>query len=293
MTQAPVDSGPATPSRLLALPPLEDPRERVMVPAKRRLKLRHILLATPVIRVLALRDFRAKYKQSALGPLWAFFQPFALLVAFLVAFKGLGNVQTYGVPYAVFALVGLSVWSFFQVAATTSTSSLLANTSFIRYTPCPRPAFPIASILASFPTLIITVSAAILSAAATGHLSVRVLLLPFGIVWLLTLLIGTVALTSSLTVRFRDIISALPYLLQVGVFITPVGWSLAGLSPTLRAIVELNPLTGLIEAWRWMMLSGYSAALGPVLLSLGVSIVVCVAGWLVFSRVETVMADVI
>ena len=93
---------------------LIEPVEQVIVPVTRRLKLRDLSRAAPVIRVLAARDFKVKYKQSLLGPLWVVFQPLALLVAFLVAFRGLGDVRSSGVPYVVFALAALSAWTFFQ-----------------------------------------------------------------------------------------------------------------------------------------------------------------------------------
>lgn len=264
---------------------------RVIVPAKRRLKLRQLPRDSVVILVLAARDFKLKYQQSLLGPLWLIFQPLALLLAFLVAFHGLGKVRTSGEPYAVFTLVGLSAWSFFQAAMMIGTSSVITNVNFVRYTPCPRPAFPLAAIIASLPSFAIVAAAAIVGALATGHLSPRVLLLPIGLVWLLVLTAGIVGISSSLAVRYRDVINALPFLLQVGVFVAPVGYSLAGLSPLVRHIVELNPFTGLIEAWRWMVLSGYDPGSGPIIISVVLTGALAIIGWRVFSRIETTMAD--
>jgi lipopolysaccharide transport system permease protein len=281
----------AATARRESLPPLEAPVERVVAPAKRRLKLRDIFGETSVIRVLATRDFKVKYKQSLLGPLWLVFQPLALLVAFVVAFRGLGDVKTSGVPYAVFSLVGLTVWAFFQASMTIGVSSLITNTSFIRYTPCPRPAFPLAAIIASLPSFAVTAAGAVISAAATGHLSPKVVLLPFGLAWLLLLTAGLVAIGASLAVRYRDMISALPFLLQVGVFFAPVGYSLAGLSPFMRKVVELNPLTGLIEAFRWMMLSGYSPNPSAIIAAVVETTVLVVFAWVLFARLETTMAD--
>src|SRR5205807_9767563 len=94
---------------------LELPIVRVVKPVKRRLKLADVARGTQVIRVMASRDFKVKYKQSLLGPLWLIFQPLALLAAFFIAFRNLANVQP-GVPYAVFALAGLSIWAFFQAS---------------------------------------------------------------------------------------------------------------------------------------------------------------------------------
>lgn len=291
MTRSPSPLHPHSRAHEGPLPPLEDPSERVIVPAKRRLELRQLPRDLAVIQVLAARDFKIKYQQSVLGPLWLIFQPLALLLAFLVAFKGLGNVHTSNEPYVVFTLVGLSAWSFFQSAMTVGSSAVLTNWHLVRYTPCPRPAFPLAAMIAALPSFAVVGSAAIVGATVTGHLSPRVLLLPIGVLWLLVLTAGVVGITSSLAVRYRDIISALPFMLQVGVFVVPVGYALAALSPVVRHIVELNPLTGLIEAWRWMVLSGYSPTLLPIFISLAVTGVLAVTGWRVFSRIETTMAD--
>jgi lipopolysaccharide transport system permease protein len=197
------------------------------------------------------------------------------------------------VPYAVFALVGLAVWSFFQAAMTIGTASLITNVNYVRFTPCPRPAFPIAAVIASVPAFGVTAAGALVAAAATGDLSPRVVLLPLGFLWLTVLTLGIVAISSSLAVRYRDMLSALPFLLQVGLFFAPIGYSLASLSHTLRVLVDLNPLTGVIEATRWIMLSGYEPSFEPVAFGLVETVLIAAIGWRVFSRLETTMADVI
>lgn len=267
------------------------PDERLIVPAKRRLRARELPAHASVIRVLATRDFKVKYKQSLLGPLWLIFQPLALLAGFLIAFRGLTNVQTSGVPYAVYTLVGLSAWSFFQASMTIGTASLITNTAYVRFTPCPRPAFPLAAIIASLPSFAVTAAGAVVGAAATGHLSPRVLLVPAALAWLLLMTAGVIGISASLAVRYRDIISALPFVLQLGLFVTPIGYSLAGLSTTVRILVDLNPLTGLIQALRWMVLSGYYPSFGSIAVSLVATPIIAVASWLLFSRLETTMAD--
>jgi ABC-type polysaccharide/polyol phosphate export permease len=270
---------------------LVDPVERVIAPAKRRIKPRDLVRHWPIIRVIAARDFKVKYKQSLLGPVWLVFQPLALLLAFLVAFRGLGNVRSAGVPYAVFALVGLSAWAFVQASLTIGTASLISNLPFVRYTPCPRTAFPIAAMLASLPSFGITALGAIIGAAVSGHLSPRVLLLPLGLAWLLLLTAGLIGISSSLAVRFRDVISALPFFLQLGTFIAPVGYPLSGLSPKLRAVIEINPITGIIETLRWIVLSGYSPAGVSIAISAGLTAVIAVVGWRMFASRETTVAD--
>lgn len=272
-------------------PELEHPVVKRIVPTKRRLRVSELWRDIPVIRVLAARDFKVKYKQSLLGPLWLVFQPLALLAAFFVAFQGLADVESTGTPYIVFALVGLSVWSFFQASMTIGTASLISNLQLIRFTPCPRLAFPVAALIASLPALAVTAAGALVATVVTGHLSPRVVLLPAGVVWLFLLTAGVVAITSSLTVRFRDMLSAMPFLLQVGLFLAPVGYPLSDLDSTVRAIVDLNPLTGLIEAWRWMIIANYNPSFEPIGVSLVVTPVLMVAGWRYFARKETTMAD--
>jgi homopolymeric O-antigen transport system permease protein len=274
-----------------SLPALEWPGERVIKPAKRRLKLRDLPQQASVIRVIAARDFRAKYKQSILGPLWLLIQPLALLVAFFIAFRSVGDVEVNGEAYLPFVLAGLSVWGFFQAAMTIGTSSLISSHTYVRFTPAPRSAFPIAAVIASLPAFAIAGLAAVIAAAATGSLSPRVVLVPFLLVWLVALTQGVVGITSALAVRYRDIVNALPLVLQIGVFVAPVGYPLATLFPTLRFFVELNPLTGVIEAMRWMLLAGYSPAPEAIGLGAATTVLAIAMGWRIFTRLETTMAD--
>jgi lipopolysaccharide transport system permease protein len=277
-------------ARVRDTPPLESASIRRIVPTRRRLRLAQLPQDFPVIRVLAARDYKVKYKQSALGPLWLIFQPFALLAGFVIAFRGRASVG-YGIPYAVFALSGLTVWSFFQASMTIGTSSLITNYQLVRFTPCPRLTFPIAGILASLPSLVVPALGALIASAATGILSPRAILLPLVFTWLFLFTVAVVAIASSLAVRFRDIINILPFLLSLGLFLAPIAYPLSGLSHWLRGIIDVNPLTGLLEACRWTMLSPYHPSLVAVGISLGMTAVLLLAGWRIFSSLETTMAD--
>ena len=266
-------------------------KERVIVPAKSRLTLRDLYRDIPVVRVLAGRDFKVKYKQSLLGPLWLIIQPLALMAAFFVAFRSLAGIETGGIPYALFVLVGLCVWAFIQAAMTMGTASLISNYHLVRLTPCPRLAFPIASLVASLPAMAVTGVAALGLAAVTGNLSPRVLLLPLGVAWVFLFTAGVVAICSAITVRFRDMMNVLPFLLQLGVFVSPVGYPTSELGPNVERLVNLNPLTGIIETWRWMVLPVEAPAALPVLVSLALTALLLVGGWILFSRLEVKMAD--
>jgi lipopolysaccharide transport system permease protein len=273
------------------LPPLVWPAKRVVRPAKRRLRLRDIRRDAAVIRVLAARDFRAKYKQSVLGPIWLVVQPVSLLAAFFLAFRTVGNVKVADVPYLPFVLVGLSVWAFFQASLTIGTSSLISSVGFIRFTPCPREAFPVAAVIASLPAFAITGFAALVAVTVSGEISPRIVLIPFALAWLLLLTFGVVFTTSAVAVRYRDVVNALPLVLQLGVFVAPVGFPLEKLGQPMRTVVEVNPLSGVLETFRWIMLNDFAPSLQAIGIGAATTLLVVLAGWRIFARLETTMAD--
>ena len=270
---------------------LDEGVERVLEPTNSRLNLADLYRDLPVVRVLAARDFKVKYKQSLLGPLWLVIQPLLLLLAFFVAFRGLADVKTAGIPYLLFALTGLTVWAFFQAAMTLGTASIISNAHLVRFTPCPRLAFPLASLVASLPAMGVTLAASLALAIGLGQLSPRIVLLPLAMVWLFALTAALVAIFAAFTVRFRDVMNGLPFLLQVGIFVAPVGYPRSALGPLSQWLVDLNPLTGIIETWRWMVLPIETLAARPVAISMGLTCALIVIGWFLFSRFEVRMAD--
>ena len=270
--------------------PLQEVR---IEPARSRLRAREVIRHAPVIRVLAVRDLKARYKQSLLGPVWIAFQPIALLAAYVVGFHSVTQVPTGGVPYVVFALAGVTFWSYFQAAMVAGTSSIISNSALVRKTACPRFAFPIASLLAALPSFLVPFIASLIASLAAGRGSLRMLLIPVAALWLFVLTAGIVAISSAVSARFRDLISALPFLLQVGAFVVPVGYPVWSLAPGLRFVVSLNPLTGAIEAWRWAMLRADHVYLPAICWSAGFGLALLVAGWWIFGRLEVKMADII
>ena len=258
--------------------------------AKSRLSLRQTLAYGPLIRALAKRDLKARYKQSVLGPAWVVFQPLALLAAFSVGFRSIAHVETGGVPYALFALTGLIVWTFFQAVAMVSAASIVVNYQLVRWTACPRLALPLATLVANLPSFAVPFLAALIAAGASGYLWLGTLVVPALFLWLL-LLVGALALFfSALSVRARDMLSVLPFFLQVTIFLCPIAYNTAQLSPLLRTLIELNPLTGLIDAWRWAVL-GVAPSMTAVTISIGLTVVGALAAWRLFARLEVRMAD--
>jgi lipopolysaccharide transport system permease protein len=259
-------------------------------PARTRIRLGDLRGYLPVIHALAVRDLKARYKQSVLGPAWTVLQPLGLLVAFTIGFHAVAHVNTGGVPYYLFALTGLAVWTYFQAVLMLATGSIVNNYALVRWTPCPRLALPLAALVSNVPSFLVPAAAAIIAAIVTGHVWVGSLLVPLLALWMFLLVAAFAVTLAVVTVRARDILSALPFVLQVVVFLAPVAYSTAGLSAPLRALVAINPLTGLIEAWRWSLLD-LAPSWRAVGISLALTAVGLVAAWRLFARFEPIIAD--
>jgi lipopolysaccharide transport system permease protein len=268
-------------------------QEITIQPARSRVQPRDIVRYGPLIRVISLRDLKARYKQSLLGPVWIVIQPMTLLGAYIVGFRGVSHIGTGHVPYAVFALAGISIWAYLQAVAVAGTASFISNGALVAQTTCPRIVFPLASLFSCLPSLLIPLSASLTACLFVGTESLRWLLLPIPALWMLLVTAGIVSMTASVTVRFRDMLQVMPFLLQLGAFVVPVGYPVSTLSPTLRFVVSLNPVTGIIEAWRWAMLGGSHPYLLSMYLSAAVGALVIALGWRVFARTEVKMADVL
>jgi lipopolysaccharide transport system permease protein len=258
--------------------------------SERRLDLRDIKGYRPLVRALAVRDLKARYKQAALGPAWVIFQPLALLIAFSVGFKSVAHVRTAGVPYFLFALAGLSVWTYFQATVMAATGSVINNYALVRWTSCPRLALPLASVISCLPSLAVTGVATLVVTAISGYLWLGALLLPLMVLWLLVLTAAIAVFLAGITVRARDVISVVPFLLQVTLFLAPVAYGTSQLSSRLQTLISINPLTGLIDAWRWALL-GVTPDLTAIGISIGVTLVLVIVSWRTFAAVEVLMAD--
>jgi len=266
------------------------PPEVLIAPVKRRISVRDVTAHGGLVRVLVARDLKVKYKQSVLGPIWLVFQPFALLVAFVIGFHAVAGIETAGVPYALFALTGLSMWSYFSSASMAGSMSLIGNTNLVRFTSCPRLTLTVANLLASLPAFVVPAGVAIIAALASGYFPASLVVAPAVAVWLVVLTVAFTAILASLAVRYHDIPAALPFLLQAGVFFAPVAYPTDQLSGVARALVSFNPLTGLIEAWRWCVL-GLPPDEFAVAVSLVLTAALVVIGWLIFGRLEVTMTD--
>jgi ABC-type polysaccharide/polyol phosphate export permease len=262
-------------------------------PAARRVGISDVWTSLPIAWRIAMRDVRIRFKQSAIGPLWLLVQPLGILLGFIVVFNGVTQVNTDGLPYAPFAIVGISVWSCANLALAAGVRTHVINWRFIRLVACPRIAFVTAAVMSATPNLLITLALALVVIFSAGLMvPVQVLLLPAVMAWLLLLLWATINLLSALNVRRHDIGELVPVILQGGIFVTPVGYAISGSPPTVKLLLELNPFTGIIEAFRWCLLDA-PVTPAAVFISLGTTVLLTVLSWFVFVRLEPSFADVV
>jgi lipopolysaccharide transport system permease protein len=265
----------------------------VAVPTKKRVGLGEIWRSRELARVVAARDLKVKYKQSLLGPPWLLLQPLGMLAALIVAFNGVANVDTAGVPYIPFALTGLTVWTLIQMTLLNGAHAFIANALMIRRVACPRIAFVTGAVLANLPAPVVVLAGTLVTLLLSGQgLPLQALLFPLIAVWLIVFTFLLVCVFASLAVRFRDIQSLLPFWSQAGVFLTPVGYSLSTAPGKVETVLAFNPLSGLMEITRWCLLDIPMAAL-PIAVSVVFSVLLAWGGWQVFARMEPTFADVI
>jgi lipopolysaccharide transport system permease protein len=261
-------------------------------PTRRRVRLSELWRSWPVAWVIAQRDLKVKYKQSLLGPLWLIFQPIGVLAGLVFVFNGVTKVNTGGVPYIIFGLAGISVWTFVQLSIATGTNVFVLNNFLIRRVALPRSSLFTAVILANLAPAAPIMLVVVVATAINRGLEPNIVFLPLILLWFIVLTSGVIFATASLTVRFRDVYALVPFWLQVGLFLTPVGYALNTAPSTLRAILSVNPLSGIFELWRWSLFGSSVQALPLVTAGVG-TVVITALGWWLFTRMETRFADFI
>lgn len=243
---------------------------------------------------LAWRDIKVRYKQTTLGVLWTLIQPAVTLAVFTFIFGKLAGMPAGNAPYPLLVLCGLLPWQLFSAAFSNASGSLVANTHLISKVYFPRLIVPLSSVAVAL--IDFAVVLVLLTALCVWWQFVpdwRVVLLPLFIVLTLVTAIGTGLWLTALTVKYRDFRFVVPFLLQIGLFLSPVGFSSTNL-PNWRFIYSLNPMVGAIDGFRWCLLHG-EPTLNPVslALSIGMALLLLASGLWYFRRTERTFADII
>ena len=242
---------------------------------------------------LTWRDIKVRYKQTLMGVAWVVVQPLLTMLVFTLVFTRVVKLEEVPIPYPLFAYAGLLLWTFFSVSVTSGTNSLIGNTSLVTKVYFPRAFIPAAAVGAG---LVDFGVGAVLLAALAVYYEVNVtwglLLLPVFVALAAAIALAVGMMASALTVRYRDLRHALPFLLQLWMFASPVIYPLSLVPERWRWVLALNPMTGVLEGFRaslagtpfdWRLVA-VPAVVAPVLLA---------AAFYVFRQQEDTFADII
>jgi len=245
---------------------------------------------------LAWRDILVRYKQTAIGVAWAVLQPFLIMVVFSAVFGKLAKFPSEGgAPYPIMVYAGMLPWQFFANCFRESASSLVANRNMVSKVYFPRLVLPFSSVAVSFVDFLI--SLVILAGLMVWYRFVptwRIVYLPLFIVIAVIASFGPGLFIAALNVKYRDFKYVVPFIIQFGLYISPVGFSARVIPEKFRLLYSLNPMVGVIDGFRWAILGGESTIyLQGFLLSISIVVAVCVLGFWYFRKTEKSFADVI
>ena len=243
---------------------------------------------------LVWRDIKVRYAQTVLGAAWALLQPLLTTVVFSVVFGMLARVPSDGVPYPVFALAALVPWTYFSTALTGSSNSLISNTNLITKVYFPRLVIPLAPVIAGLMDLVVGLALLALVMLAYGILPspLALVVVPVLVSIMVLTAAGVGCWLSALNIQYRDVKHVVPFLLQVWLYASPVLYPASLVPERFRLLYALNPMVGVVEGFRAVLLGTGSVNWGMMAVSCGMGLLMLVAGALYFRSTERVFADV-
>jgi lipopolysaccharide transport system permease protein len=246
-----------------------------------------------LIYSFTLRDVKLRYKQTGLGIAWAVLQPLLTMVIFTIFFGGLAKIPSEGVPYPIFVLAALLPWTLFASGLTRSTTSMVTDANIMTKVYFPRLIMPIASIISPLVDFAVSLVLLFVMMVYYGFMpTINIVFLPLFLLLALATSLGVGLWLSALNVKYRDFQYTVPFLIQIWMFASPVVYASSLVPERLRVWYGLNPMTGVIEGFRWALLgSGTPSAM--VLVSVGMVIVLLVSGMFYFKRMEQYYADIV
>jgi lipopolysaccharide transport system permease protein len=248
-----------------------------------------------LLYILAWRDISVRYRQTAIGIAWAAIRPLIATAVFTVVFGRLGKFPSDGVPYPVLVFTGMLPWQLFSSALTESGRSLVTNGNLITKVYFPRLIIPGSALVASLVDFCISGVMLVGMMAIHGLLPQwRVVFLPLFVLLALVTSAGVGIWSAALSVKYRDFLVVMPFLLQLGLYLSPVGFSTSVVPAQWRLLYSLNPMVGVIDGFRWCILGG-NVMLNPVSLASSALLgsLVLLGGIRYFRKAERQFADVI
>jgi lipopolysaccharide transport system permease protein len=288
----------------LAINQLSKPREEVILLRPTRglaaLNLRDLWVYRELILFLTWRDVLVRYKQTVLGAAWAVIQPVIQMVVFTFIFSQAAGLSSEGVPYPIFNYTALLPWGLFSKAMNDAGRSLVNNRNMITKIYFPRLTIPVASVLAGLVDFAIALLVYIViilyyvlspSANYTFKVTPALLTLPLFIILALIATLGVSLWFSAMNVIYRDVGHILPFLTNIWFFLTPIVYSSSEISGKWQIIYALNPITGVVEGFRWALLGIHSLPWQLLAVSAATAILILISGLIYFRNMERTFAD--
>lgn len=258
------------------------------------LNLRELWQYRDLLMILAGRDVKLRYKQTALGVVWVVLQPLIAAVIFAVIFGMFAKLPSDGLPYLLFVFCGLLPWNYFSGALQRAGNSLITDARLISKVYFPRLLIPLASTLAVLIDFAVTLGVlVVLMVIYQVAPTWRILTLPFFLIVTTLTATGVSLWLSALNVKYRDFMYAMPFLIQVWMFASPVVYAASIVPEQWRSLYSLNPAVGFIEGFRWALLGESALGIDMILSTVVFSLLIFVSGAFFFRRVERGFADVV
>jgi lipopolysaccharide transport system permease protein len=273
---------------------MDTPVIRIEASKSAALRLSEMWEYRELLYFLVWRNVKVRYKQTAIGAAWAIIQPLMTMIIFTLVFGKFANVPSDGVPYPIFSYAALLPWTYFATSLNLSILSVVNSSNLITKVYFPRLLLPISAILSG------------LIDFGISFIFFLVMMIWYGTIpgWGVVFLPGFVLLTvltalsvslwlSAINVRYRDVGQAIPFLIQLWLFASPVAYPLSVVPEKWRFLYSLNPMTGVIEGFRWALLGKEAPDMLPLVVSVGVVLALLFSGILFFKRLEETFADVV
>jgi lipopolysaccharide transport system permease protein len=258
------------------------------------LKLKELWQYRELLYFLSWRDIKVRYKQTMLGAAWAVLQPFFTMVVFSLFFGKLANMPSDGVPYPLFAFAALVPWTFFASGLTHSSNSLVESATLLKKVYFPRLVIPISSVISGVVDFVFAFIVLLAMMPIYGVLpTANVIWLPLLLVLAFVTALGVGLWLSAINVKYRDVRHTIPFLTQFWLFATPIAYPSTLLSESWRIVYALNPMVGVVEGFRWALLSTDTAPGPMILVSSLTALIVLVGGAFYFRRMEKTFADLV
>ncbi|MBT32173.1 MAG: phosphate ABC transporter permease [Thalassobius sp.] len=261
------------------------------------LNVKELFAYKDLFYILAYRDYRVRYAQTFLGFAWAFIQPLATLLIFTIVFGKAAKVDTGDIPYPIFALCGMSAWSYFAFVMNQSGNSIIGAQGMVKKIYFPRLVIPLSKAVVGLIDFIITFMFLIILLVIYGIVpSSNIIFLPFFILMGVISALAVGIWLSALTIRYRDFQHIIPFMTQLGLYATPIAYPakllIGSLPEWANALYFMNPMAGVVEGFRWSIIGGEMPSEYSII-SFSLTILLFISSLFYFKKVEKVMADLV